>query len=159
ATAGCGEKALVPLAGQRHQPRFFTCCHRTPFPTKEGPYSIVTRQAIRRDLSHPREPAARGAAAGGYVMAFEWQVYIDLRKTWVNKTQADNWETAVRNDLKKIAGVQTGRILLNGLRFWGKWIVVTHYDFSQGAVNAFVEERTGTARDGHAYGATVKYSP
>jgi hypothetical protein len=93
-------------------------------------------------------------------MALEWSYYMDIRPAWwADSGQASSYTASVREQLLKIAKVDTGKVLLSALRYWGKWIVITHYDFSEGACNAFVEERTGAARDGHKYGATVKYTP
>jgi hypothetical protein len=92
-------------------------------------------------------------------MGIEWQYMIDIRPEWVNREQSANWESAVRQLIVSIASVQTGQVLLNGIRFWNKWVPISPYDFSQGPCNAFAGERLGTARDGRSYGAIVRYSP
>ncbi len=92
-------------------------------------------------------------------MSIEWNFMLDLRPSWVNKTQAANWETAVRREIVKIATVNSGQVLLNSIRFHGKWVPITHYDNTQGPVNAYVDPKIGTARDGRPYGAIVYYSP
>ena len=92
-------------------------------------------------------------------MAFETSFMIDVRPTWVNAAQSANWEAGVRQDLVRIATPASGKALLSAIRFYGTWVSISPYDFSQGTCNAYADERTGTARDGHPYGAFVYYSP
>jgi hypothetical protein len=92
-------------------------------------------------------------------MSIEWNFMLDLRPSWVNKEQAANWENAVRREIVKMAGVNSGQVLLNSIRFHGRWVPITHYDNSQGTCNAYVDPKLGNARDGRPYGAIVYYSP
>ncbi len=92
-------------------------------------------------------------------MGLEWNYMIDMRSTWANATMSANWEQAVRTTITWILGTDSGKLLLNSIRFFGKWVVISPYDGSQGACNAVTDARAGTARDGRAYGATVLFSP
>jgi hypothetical protein len=92
-------------------------------------------------------------------MAVEWQYMIDIRPTWVNARQSANWEASVRRHITWIGQTQSGRILLNSIKFHKKWVPISPYDGSEGACNAFVEAKVGKAKDGHDYAATVFYSP
>jgi hypothetical protein len=92
-------------------------------------------------------------------MAIEWQYMMDIRPNWVNQTQGANWEAAVRELFRYNASTKTGQVLFNGIRVWNKWVVIEPYDFTQGACNAYADDRVGVARDGKSYGAFVSFSP
>jgi Effector protein len=92
-------------------------------------------------------------------VALDTHYMLDVRPTWVNAAQSANWEAAVRQDITRIAGPAAGRALLSSIRFWGKWVSISPYDFSEGKCNAYATDRSGMAKDGHPYGAFVLYSP
>ena len=92
-------------------------------------------------------------------MGLEWNYMLDLRPTWVNTTQAANWEASVRRHITWIAKTHSGRTVLSAIKFYGKWVPITHYDGKHGTCNAYVNQRAGRAPDGRPYGAMVYYSP
>ena len=92
-------------------------------------------------------------------MNFEWQYFLDLRPSWVHQDQARRWEEAVRRIIVKISKSEAGRALLNSIKFYGKWIPITHYDNTQGTCNAYATVKTGAAKDGRQYGSAVFFSP
>jgi len=92
-------------------------------------------------------------------MALEWQYMIDIRPTWVNAQQSANWEASVRRHITWIAKTQSGRILLNSIKFHKKWVPISPYDGLLGKCNAYVTGKGGKAKDGHDYAAAVFYSP
>jgi hypothetical protein len=92
-------------------------------------------------------------------MTVEWDYMIDIRPTWVNQSQSAHWEQAVRANFAQILSTQTGKILLAGIRFFRKWVVISPYDGSHGPCNAGEQTRDGSARDGTPYAATIPYSP
>src|SRR5262249_9557272 len=74
-------------------------------------------------------------------MAVEWQYMIDIRPTWVNAQQSANWEASVRRHITWISQTQSGRILLNSIKFHKKWVPISPYDGTQGACNAYADAK------------------
>ncbi len=92
-------------------------------------------------------------------MSFEWDYMLDVRPTWANKEQARNWEDSVRRNLTWIAKTASGRIVLNSIAFYRKWVPIYPYDEKLGSCNAYVGPNSAPSRDGRGYGATVFFSP
>ncbi len=92
-------------------------------------------------------------------MAYEWQYFIDIRATHKDPVKGAAWETAVRDMVMKIAKSDSGKVLLNSLKFHGRWVVIWPRDTRDNICSVPTWDKTGTTSSGRTYSAQINFSP